>query len=317
TLAAAPREAAVTATATATGVPDLSLGQRLPATLVGRTATGQPIFQVRDAAIAVNARTALPAGSTATLEVLSRPVPAPVPAAESVLRREAVLLRQVLLQRDWPDLREALQAVQAADPQAARHLVATALPQANRQLAANLLFFLSALGLGDLRGWLGEAPLRALHRARPDLAARLGEDFARLGRLADDAPPGDWRLTPVPFHNGRELEPLMLFARRQRDEDDGDDAGGRGTRFIIDVTLSRLGRLQLDGLLKDGKKHLDLIVRSETPLPPAVREGIRTIYREAAEITGLKGGVGFQAAPERMVDLPAAAALGAWAGMTV
>ena len=90
--------------------------------------------------------------------------------------------------------------------------------------------------------------------------------------------------------------------RRADDNSDEQDKARKGTRFILDLDLSRLGRIQLDGLVYQKDKHMDLIVRTEIPLPPRMHEDIRNIFQEAAEVTGIKGGISFQAAPPNFVE---------------
>ena len=64
-----------------------------------------------------------------------------------------------------------------------------------------------------------------------------------------------------------------------------------------------MGRFQLDGLVHQGEKRMDLIVRTENRLPGGVEDGIRNIFQNAAEVTGLKGGIVFQAAPANFVEI--------------
>jgi len=78
-------------------------------------------------------------------------------------------------------------------------------------------------------------------------------------------------------------------------EDDEDAADDQGTRFVVEFSLSRLGDMQLDGLIKH--KRFDLILRSTQDLSAAVRDHITTLFTQANEITGFVGGVQFQAVP--------------------
>ena len=52
----------------------------------------------------------------------------------------------------------------------------------------------------------------------------------------------------------------MLTRRHESDDEEGGDQ--ECTRFVIDVDLSKIGRLQLDGMLRNKGKHMDLIVRN-------------------------------------------------------
>jgi hypothetical protein len=105
----------------------------------------------------------------------------------------------------------------------------------------------------------------------------------------------------IPFYSEQELRQLRLYSRPHGADDEGEDPSG--TRFVIDVDLSRLGRLQIDGLVRDGGKHMDLIVRTEAPLPGQMPGDIRQIFLNAQDLTGFKGGITFQAAPPVFVEV--------------
>jgi hypothetical protein len=64
-----------------------------------------------------------------------------------------------------------------------------------------------------------------------------------------------------------------------------------------------MGRIQLDGLVRDEGKKLDLIVRTEMPLTDEIRYDIQEIFQNSSEAFGLSGGVGFQAAPPNFIDV--------------
>jgi hypothetical protein len=74
---------------------------------------------------------------------------------------------------------------------------------------------------------------------------------------------------------------------------------------VIEVTLSQLGRIQFDGLVREDGKRLDLMVRSEPPLPTPIHRDIRALFTRSSEIAGLTGEVGFQAAPVAFIDVKA------------
>src|SRR5690606_10626102 len=155
---------------------------------------------------------------------------------------------------------------------------------------------------GHLKSWLGDAPTDALAKAgRADLAGRLGEEFGRLARLAD-APtqPQDWRTYLLPFHDGQQLHQIQLFTRRHqpKEAEGGDDE--ITARFVFDIELSRLGRIQLDGLA--GEKRFDLMVRSRTPLSEEMRRHITFLFGAAREEGGFQGEVGFQTVAEFAVE---------------
>lgn len=154
------------------------------------------------------------------------------------------------------------------NPELATRVIDTVVPQATNSLAARILFLLSALQGGDVRSWIGESTIRNLRWARPDLANRLTETFAQLEHGGDSRETETWRALHIPFLVNGELQPIRLFTKQRRQGDGEDqeaDEEPECSRFVVDFRLSRLGRLQLDGLVRDSGRRLDLIVRSEKP----------------------------------------------------
>ena len=198
---------------------------------------------------------------------------------------------------DWSALGEAIGALATTQPNAARNLLAMVMPRPDTRLGATALLFLSALKGGDIQTWIGAEAAHAIERARGDLLPRITEEFRQAARNADEPLVGDWRFVPVPFWDGAELRPIRLFTRPYRGKNENDKPGKRiGTRFIVDLDLTRLGRLQLDGLVREGNKRFDLIVRSVELFPEFMRDDIRRLFAESCELVGMKGGASFQAA---------------------
>ena len=199
-----------------------------------------------------------------------------------------------------PSLRETLSALIQAQPMVGEPIVRQILPQPGAMLGATLIFFLSALRGGDLRGWLGERATKALDQAgRGELAARLGSEFAALARQSAE-PMGDFRVLLLPVYRDGEIHYLQMAVRRPPDDEaSGDD--GAGKRFLIEVEMSRTGPLQLDGLIKAKRFHL--LIRTKGVFPPAMRGGIREVFVTACEACGLQPSLAFQTGPENWLRL--------------
>ncbi|MDJ0944095.1 MAG: hypothetical protein QNJ30_11550 [Kiloniellales bacterium] len=259
-------------------------------------------------------QTALPPGTRLVLELT--PAAGPQTAAEA----PEASVRDSGLARGWPALEEALRILQPGDLQpAGMTLGSHALPRPGPRFASTLLFFLAALRGGDLGAWLSGATAQALERAgRGDLVARLKQDFARMSRLAAEPAPGEWRGYLVPVFDGGALSQVRLFVRgpeTDEREEDGPAAPGRATRFVVEVAFSRLGELQLDGLIQG--RRFDLILRSRAPLPEPLRRDIAEIYEAAGAATGYSGQLVFQASAD-WAPLPLdAMTAGAEAGVVV
>jgi hypothetical protein len=270
----------------ATGGGGFAPGAQLTGLVTGTTATGQPLLQTAAGVLKLNLPIAVPPGTRLLFE-LEAVTPALKAAADTGVPQPAALAY------GWPALDEAVALLQQLDGVANQALLAGAnLPRPESRLASTILFFLQALGRGDLSGWLSQPAAEALERAgRGDLLTRLGQDFAQLARLSDNAGP-EWRFLPIPFFDGSHVQPLRLFLRSRRGRGGGEGAE-EPTRFILDVELSRFGDLQLDGLVRE--RRFDLVLRSRKPLSDAMRQDIAVIFGHANELSGTRGQIAFQA----------------------
>jgi len=64
-----------------------------------------------------------------------------------------------------------------------------------------------------------------------------------------------------------------------------------------------MGRVQLDGIVQEDRKRFDLIIRSGLRMNDIVQNDIRAIFENALELTGNTGGIRFQAAPPKFVEV--------------
>lgn len=259
------------------------------ATVTGAQIAGQPVVSTDRGLLVLQAHPGLPAGTRLTLEALPPPAPTTLP-------RLAPL--DPMGSRDWPALQHALDALAQSDPQSARALTSAILPQVNARLATNMALFMGIVRGGiDPRAWIGDRGARALEAAgRGELVDRLAEDLRGLQRQAEGAAGGEWRTYPLPLLHDGMMDRVVVRVRRREDDEEAEAEGperrGGGTRFLVDVNLSRLGPIQLDGLVRP--KRLDLIVRSRDALPEGLRTELRGIYAGALADLRLAGDLGFQ-----------------------
>ncbi len=108
-----------------------------------------------------------------------------------------------------------------------------------------------------------------------------------------------------------------MHIKQRSEEENEEEESDQGARFVIDLNLSQLGRLQLDGLLKKENRQFDLIIRSDNYLPPEIQNNIRGIFQKAMELTNNTGGLTFQAAPANFLSIQAHSAASAQTGLIV
>ncbi len=278
---------------------ELSPGStRFVGTVTGTTHAGQPVLSTPLGTMTLEVRTTLPPGTWVRAEL-----PPGALAAAGAARSAEAPVSLGTLGHSWPALEEALRALvelggPAAGSAALPSAVQQAIPQPGSQLTSTILFFLSALSGGKIADWLGSQAVQTLKDAgREALLGRLGQDFGQMGRLAEGAS-GDWRLFFIPLLDGDLVQQLRFFVRHGPPErgHQGEEGEEDSTRFILEVELSRLGDMQLDGLVRG--KRFDLILRTRTPLPGEMRQDITQIFTDANEATGYSGKIGFQASSD-------------------
>ncbi len=245
--------------------------------------SGDTILDSAMGTLALDRRLALEPGTTISFQAFGAGGPGPAELPPS-------------LANGWPALDQVLTALDKAAPELAMQLRAALTPATAPALAATLMFMSGALYSGK---WPGEAVLRALGSAGLErLRTRLDGDLAGLRRLGAEGATGDWRVLTLPLLMGAAVEPLRLYLRRKGNSANASDPSGQ--RFIIEAELSRLGALQLDGLVRANR--LDLVLRTHAPLPQALREEAGALFRGASAAAGYHGDIVFATAPAFAVD---------------
>lgn len=269
------------------------------------TPSGKPIVETPAGLLSLDTDADVRIGHKLTFAVIP-PAPRPDPRAAA-----AGFLDSFIQKKSWPTLEQAATFLAQRAHEAAGGTSTTPgatsmplpIPQANSHLAQNLMSVTSALGDGNIRSWLGELA-NTLEQDQPNLFQRLNDEFAQLARLAAEPRTDDWRTTLLPFFAGASMEPVQMHLRGEK-QPKGEKKKEGGSRFIIDLQLSNLGRFQLDGFMKDRgeTKNFDLIVRTDAPLPQRMRADINRIFTDFAEVAGLRGGISFQAHAQ-FVEVP-------------
>jgi len=263
----------------------------LTGTVQAHPAGGLALVSTSAGTLALQAPAALAPGATVVLEVTAAqtpqppqitPLPLPLPGGPA-----------------GAAFAQAMTTLSTLDPEAARRM-ATMLPAPDGRMLTNTVAFAQAAASGDIRAWIGNDALRALDKAGPRGARALrglGDGLRDAASTVRDGSGAEWRTLSMPFAVGGTIERIQIITRRHGDAEDGENErngkGGGSQRFLIQLDLSRLGALQLDGLYKKHDRRLDLIVRTHAALPTAMRHEIAGIFANSALALALKGGVTF------------------------
>jgi len=254
--------------------------------------------------LALHLRMGVPPGSQITLGILST-TPPPGPGGAGAVQAGAGLSVPQGGTQGWPALTEAVELLSQRDTAAARALQ-QAIPQPGPQLAATLSSLTAVLRAGgDIRQWPGGPALDALDSSGAKgerLAQALRGDIRTLAGRSSESTGSEWRPMTLPIWDGADITPISIITRvrggRLRDTDDQDESteggGDPGDRFVVDLTLSQMGRLQIDGLMRTKARQLHLILRTTQTLPDSMRQDLSVIVETGLAALGLEGGLTFQ-----------------------
>ena len=259
--------------------------------IVGYTPTGHAVLHSPLGAIVLQGGLSLPVGTELSV------------AIEPALPMPGVISAQVppqslfALSRGWPGLAEAIVMLRQSNPAgnpAGDAAALSRLPQTGNRLAAGLVAAIQALRAGDIEALMGGlASLRQAAGGREESARKLRQEFSQVSSYAQDKAGVDWRCFFIPVLDDGTIRQINLFYRRDRGKKDkGEDADKVGTRFIVEVDMSRMGPFQFDGLVRE--KRFDLMVRSHVALSPKMRQDIGALFQEALELGEYKGNLVFR-----------------------
>lgn len=228
------------------------------------------------------------------------------PMSPAMLAALPLGLPYFLTPEPWPVLQEIVQVLQhssAPIAQAFSHMIPN--PATPQQMAPAALFFIAAMRGGDVEGWLGGRAADAIRRAgRGDLIARLSQEGATLSRMGAEPLGQDWKAASVPLSWDGQIFKLPLYYKRSEEErGTGNERGDGMVRFVINLDLSRMGKMQMDALYREAAKRFDLILRSTQPFTKAAEHEMRGIFAGALEDIGLRGEMGFQTGAEKWVTI--------------
>ncbi len=198
-----------------------------------------------------------------------------------------------VLGEDWPALQKSIEALFDINVALARSFMSNIpMPSSPPQFTPAVIFFLAALRIGNLKAWTGEKMIDALERAgKGDLVKRLSGDFAQASARSKEPLADGWRPFHIPVLYDENLSRLQFMVRQDGEDDEKGkkSSGNKSTRFLIDLKLSRIGDIQLDGYIRG--KNLDMIVRTKEQLPAEMQQNIRQRFTHAVDMTGMNGSI--------------------------
>ena len=104
---------------------------------------------------------------------------------------------------------------------------------------------------GDLSQWLGTKATDILKVQKGGQALnRLMGESATLSRIAAEPMPQDWRALNIPLFYEGDMDKIALYYKHEHDDGSDEKSTLKGTRFVFDLALDAMGKVQLDGLFR-------------------------------------------------------------------
>lgn len=275
-------------------------------TVDAMTPKGFPLIKTETAHLVLRTPHDIAVGSTVIFDM--RPLTADDIIAQSYSTTTMPVLQTAeefapLFSKSWPALQDALQTSISPAQAAIMQSFKDTMPAPNAKMVPATLFFMAALRMGNIESWLGAGTLQLLRDSgKRDVADDITRDFGKIAGQSKETLAGDWRMIAMPMLHDEHLSQIKMFIRNQQDPDNKDDKDAKPmTRFLLNLNLSRMGDLQIDGLMR--QKRLDLILRSEAALPALIRQDLMQAYTRALDQTAMQGALSFQVKTQNWVQV--------------
>lgn len=204
---------------------------------------------------------------------------------------------------EWSALSELTSVLQSMQSAAASQALQRIIPHVGNNMGAGLFLFINMLRKGDVFEWLGKSLTDQLEAmGKGDLITRLGADMGAVRSLFSEQQQGSWQALFFPVMVEENLEHAQMYLKQEEGKEE--KKGGGGTRFIVELELSNLGEMQMDGYIKkrESATQFDLVMRTMRELPDNVKTDIYTIFENAQKVTSFNGGLSFRTVSEFPVN---------------
>ena len=223
----------------------------ISAQVAATTPSGQPILYTPLGVMITDEKLSLLAGQKIKLQIIPNKIRIPTDITPELRVSDYFNFRE------WTNLEKMIEEIRTTQHSINMESIISKIPKPDNKMTAKMLFFLQALKGASIKNWLGIDNSIFLEKTNPDLFKQLDEDFLILSRNLIEPGTNEWRTTIIPIMNGLGLDHFQFHTQDQSFHKEN-HADKKGARFIIDLELSHLGRIQIDGLTRKKNKNFEL-----------------------------------------------------------
>lgn len=196
----------------------------------------------------------------------------------------------------FQSLTEVLETLSRTDP-AAFESIKNILPQIGSKLPAQIFSYIQATShpppLTVLIGETNVAAIRNIGEKGQRLLNQIEKEISSFPKKATDGR-SSWKSWAVPFLSGAVVEPVSLYVQKAHENDERRRGAANkpdAARFVLDLNLTRLGKLQMDGLAHRAERRFDLILRHDKALPDSFDDKVRFLFTQTLTALNYTGTV--------------------------
>ena len=193
-------------------------------------------------------------------------------------------------------IEETLTLLQKTDP-VSFEAFKDVLPQIGNKLPAQIISFINTASQSTpVPSFIGEANIAAIQNLGEkghSLLTEIEKEIKASPKKVSDGR-SSWKGWTIPFLSGAIVEPVSLYLQKPQEEGHRQNGAARkqnAIRFVLDLNLTRLGKMQMDGLAHRNERRFDLIVRHQNDLPVSFDDKIRFIFTQTLTALNYTGTV--------------------------
>ncbi len=262
--------------------PRLPVGKPLTGTITAQFPEGRMTLTLNNGIqLSVQAGKPFPTGTQVTVQItpngIAEILTLQLPTGN--IRADAV----TQLGKVWDSLLKALKLLPKSGAQSSQTLLSH-IPKANN-LLPTLSLFAAAVSKNAPEQLMSQQALAHLKTLGIDFVG----DINMLHHLHQKSNmPDHWRGFLFPYIGQEDEDPQQgSFFWRRQENDDPDDKGQ--LRFVLQLSFSEIGSVQLDGLLHNS--HILMKLRLIQPPEPSFEEGLKEIVQKTLYAHGLTGDI--------------------------